>query len=256
MRSLRYKPCEEMERAHIFTEIDIESASTFFDSKKSPALHSVAKFDLFRIWHPRFQFVKDFKVPAWLQGYMCVHFGSDSTCEEYTKAVHLLYHTSPDNFEDRKQMALALSIGETIAAVRCADTSCRDNKDVTAVAALTYAQIGSNAVIMFLAVDPKFRKAGTATHLFVLLGKTFLHRNRRTIQLFLSANEHQNPNAWNFYKRRGFVLYGNEVPGPVHAFFQERSATKICQRSTPSNGLSWLVVGTLAKRGFPQSKSY
>ena len=223
--------------------------STFFESKKAPALQqaAVVKFDLLCLWHPRFRFVKDFEVPVWLQAYSFAHFGSDNIVEEYTKAAHLLFHTMLDNLEDRKHMALALSIGETIALVRQDESNCGENKkDITAVAALTYVQIGSTAVVTFLAVDSTFQDSGMGTQLLVLLGKTLLHRGRKNVQFLLNTSQGMNPNAWRFYTKRGFKLLGNSVNKDVDTFFMERRATTLCPEGTPSNGLSWINIVNFA----------
>jgi hypothetical protein len=109
----------------------------------------------------------------------------------------------------------------------------------TAVAALTYTHVGSEVVILLLAVDPVFQKAGFGTHLLMLLGKCLLHRDRKTFKFFVLANERHNKQAWSFYTARGLKPSRNELPVKLQEYFQQQLATEL-GRPALENGLKWL----------------
>ena len=109
-------------------------------------------FNLCKKWHPRFCF-DNFSIPLWLAKYKIAHFHKHH--QTLTAAVHKLYHVVLDNGTDRLQMSDALASGETFAIV-CTNNDDNGSSEVMALAAITFAIIGSKSIVLFLAIDERY----------------------------------------------------------------------------------------------------
>ena len=228
-------------------EDDLRSTmKDFFDDRLAESVE--INFNLCKLWHPRFQFGDFYHVPEWLEEYRVVHFTKNANAT-LKNAVHALYHVELDNADDRLQMGKALSVGETFSIIRkegSIEEGCCQMSTI-AVAAVTFAQIGSAAVVLFLAVDDSYRKAGFGSQLLMLLGKCLLHRGRKGINLYLLANQEANPLAWSFYTGRGFKVFENEFSPVICDFFTNQNAPELLHRGVDS-GLQWLLLQGFEKR--------
>ena len=158
-------------------------------------------FNVCKMWHPRFCF-KEFAIPPWLMDYKIAHFDKHHTT--LTPMVHKLYHVVLDNEIDRLQMANAVATAETFSIIRPAGNE-GNSINAGAVAAITFASIGRKVIVLFLAIDDRYRESGFGSQLLMLVGQCLLHRERRDVCMFLlGANKQSNSKAWSFYTRRGF----------------------------------------------------
>ena len=170
-------------------------------------------FRLCTMWHPRFRFPA-FILPKWLkENYAIAHCRNDASAI-VAAAVHRLFHIVLDNDVDRLHMQKAIAVGETLAILHTDN----DNNDVTAVAAVTFAAIGNKAIVLFLAVDERYRKSGFGSQLMMMMGQCLMHRGEQNVCLFLFANQEDNKAAWSFYTRCGFVLAPDDFVGSIPQF--------------------------------------
>ena len=171
-----------------------------------PQAKAVVGFENCRKSHPRFQF--DFDIPHWLRNYDIVHIKQGDDDPVLAKAVHKRYHMVLDNVQDRASIPKAISVGETFAIVRPAPA---DETTIVAVAAITFAVIGSKVFVLFLGADESYRNAGFGTQLLMLTGLCLKHRGFERISMHLLANENDNYTAWKFYKTRGFEAAASDT---------------------------------------------
>lgn len=191
-------------KKHIMMRPRRKTAASVEDLFNNEGL-AVVGFKICKDFHPRFRSPK-FAIPLWLKKYQIVHFVGDKDNPVVAKAVHKLYHVVLDNDTDRLHMASALAAGETLAIVRQGTEPQTRNAVAVAVAATTFARIGNKVLVLYIAIDERYRTAGFGTQLLMLMGQCVQHRGNGRVSMFLFANQGHNEKAWNFYVQRGFKL--------------------------------------------------
>ena len=177
-----------------------------------------------RVTHPRLQY-EDFAIPQWLKNYECVYFDWDTDDQTMIHAVHKLYHVVLDNIIDRIHMANAIAVGETFAIVRRSPTG---DKPI-AVAAVTYAVIGSKVLVLYIGIDSRYQNAGFGSQLLKTMGASLQCRveedpeqdGNQAISVFLFANEEQNQKAWKFCMQRGFMHAPSLLSESIQEFMDD-----------------------------------
>jgi GNAT superfamily N-acetyltransferase len=114
----------------------------------------------------------------------------------------------------------ALASGETFAFV-CTSNDDNGSNEVMALApAITFANIGSKAIVLFLAIDERYRESGFGSQLLMLTGQCLMHCGQRQQNcIFLLANQQSNMKAWTFYTRCGFQISPEGLFRSIHEFF-------------------------------------
>lgn len=157
-------------------------------------------------WHHK---VQPRTLPEFLHDFQVVHFlgdgGDDKVATlDLAGSVHELYHSHLDSHSDRKSMAACLRIGETIAVLK--------EDYPRAVSAITFVQRESSVLVLFLTTMMEYQAQGMAWFLFSIMHAIVSSRTKDdNIDAYLKANEEENPSAWLYYEKRGFLLL--EEPG-------------------------------------------
>jgi hypothetical protein len=148
-------------------------------------------------WHPR---IPKKELPLFLHDYWVVRciVGDESTPE--STALHFLYHCLFDSERDRELILPALRMGESI--------SVFDPNKEEAISSLTFFETEQSAVVFFIGTTNEFQQHGMGSFMLSLLMQTLRSRSPFTndINIYLLANEEDNPKTWEWYVNRDYMV--------------------------------------------------